>query len=98
MSKKPESPIDDGPAGTGQEIQDIPPGRRFSGNDMVLEIEHNLVADGVDLPNRAIPVNYHAVNRTYTEEEIQSLIETEAKKENPNRQLIGYLNGLKDDL
>jgi len=75
--------------------KDRPPGRRFSGYDEILQIEKEIIADGGELSNRAIPIEYHKEKRDYTTEEINELIDTEVAKENPNRKLIGYLNEIK---
>lgn len=99
MSNKPDTPrTDDSPAGTKQEHADIPTGRRFTGNTDILTTERELVTNGVELPNRAISVEYHASSRTYTNDEIQQIIESELDKDAPNRQLIGYLNKVKAQL
>ena len=99
MSRKPDTPrTDDTPAGTDRDLNDIPVGRRFSANSELLEIERELVADGVELPNRAIPIEYYAESRSYTDDEIRSIIEAELEKDAPNRQLIGYLNEVKAQL
>lgn len=93
MSRKPQTPrTDDTPAGTGQKNSEIPHGRRFSGNDELLRFESELLADGIELANRAIPVGYHTKNRSYDRQEITEIIESELEKTHPNRQLIGYLN------
>lgn len=99
MSRKPQTPNDDEkPAGSDQVPADIPVGYRFSGNSNILEIEQELLADGVELPNRAIPIKYHAANADYDKESIKEIIKTETEKDHPNRQLIGYLNTLKSHL
>jgi len=101
MTRKPDRPNTDGtPAGTPRkewEAKDRPPGRRFSGCDEILQLEKEIIADGGELPNRAIPIKYHEEKRDYTTEEINELIDTEVETENPNRKLIGYLNELKRD-
>jgi len=95
MSRAPQTPRTDGtPAGTNQSFADIPSGRRFTGNDVILECERELAADGHELPNRAIPMEYHASNRTYDDGEIAAIIEDEIARDQPNRELIGYLNTL----
>lgn len=95
MSRKPETPTDDaGPAGTGQELTEIDVGPRFTGSEEILRIERELAAAGVDLPNRAIPIEYHVDEREYARGEVTELIESELEKEAPNRNLIGYLNTL----
>jgi len=98
MSREPDSmDIDDTPGGADSETENIPAGRRFSGSPEILEIERELVAEGVDLPNRAIPISYR--QRDYdSPEDVQDIIETEAAKEHPNRQLIGYLNTRKQEV
>lgn len=93
MSRKPQTPNDDEkPAGTNQEQADIPVGRRFSNNAELLEIERELVAEGVTLENRAIPAEYHTENSDYTVEELTEIIQLETEKDAPNKNLIGYLN------
>ena len=95
MSRAPQTPRTDGtPAGTNQLRSDIPVGRRFSRNEELLRIERELVADGVELDNRAIPAEYHAMNREYDDGEIAAIIEQEVDRDHPNRELIGYLNSL----
>jgi len=93
MSRKPQTPNDDAkPAGTNQEQSNIPVGKRFSGNKELLETERELVADGVELDNRAIPVEYHKEKSDHTTEERNEIIELELEKDAPNKNLIGYLN------
>jgi len=94
MSRKPRTPQDNGPAGTDQPTRTTETGRRFSGNEELLQIERELVANGVDLQNRAIPMEYHTMNRKYEAQEIGEIIELEAEKDHPNKNLIGYLNEL----
>jgi hypothetical protein len=93
MSKKPQTPrTNDGPAGNST-VADIPAGRRFTSSEEILRIEAELIADGVNLPNRAIPAEYHPEQRDYdSPEDIRAEITTEAEKEHPNRSLIGLLN------
>jgi hypothetical protein len=91
MSTKPNTPREHGPAGNSK-IEHIPTGRRFSSNSELLRIEKELIAEGIELPNRAIPAEYHAEIRSYEPGEITELIEQETNKDHPNRQLIGYLN------
>lgn len=76
------------------DMDEIAVGRRFSGNQDILRLERELLADGVELENRAIPMKYHTVKRDYTDSEIAKIIEREVSKEYPNKQLIGYLNEL----
>jgi hypothetical protein len=67
-------------------------GRRFVGDD-VLAIERELIADGRDLPNRGIPVEYRErVESCSNADELRQLIKTETAKEHPNQSLIGYIN------
>lgn len=99
MSRKPDTPRDsDGPAGMDTHREDIATGRRFSGNADLLRIERELVADGAELGNRAIPIEYHAQERDYTAAEIESIIAEEVDHEHPNPNLIGYLNEVKASL
>jgi hypothetical protein len=71
---------------------DRPTGRRFVSGE-VLEIERELVAEGVDLPNRGIPSQYERrVKQCSDVDELRGLIETEVQKPNPNQSLIGYVN------
>ena len=89
MSRKPQTPNDDeGPAGNNQ-LTGIEAGRRFSGNDELIRIEEEMVAEGRKIENRAIPAEYQ---REYEPGEIEEIIELEVGKDNPNRELIGYLN------
>jgi len=68
-------------------------GRRFSGDESILRLERELVADGVTLENRAIPIRDHAeCGDDINAEEIQRRINEETDKEHPNRNRIGYLN------
>jgi len=95
MSRKPDTPTDDaGPAGSGQQFADIPVGRRFSSNDELLRIERDLLAEGVDLSNRAIPSEVHKSNGYESAAAIRERIEAEADREHPNKQTIAYLNEL----
>jgi hypothetical protein len=71
---------------------DHPTGRRFVSGE-VLEIERELVAEGVDLPNRGIPSQYEdRVAECADPDELRGLIETECQKPHPNQSLIGYVN------
>lgn len=71
---------------------DHPTGRRFISGE-ILEIERELIAEGVDLPNRGIPSQYESrVTECKDPDELRALIETECQKPNPNRSLIGYVN------
>jgi len=94
MSRKPVTPNDDEkPAGTNQEPADIPVGRRYSGNEQILQIERELLAEGRELENRAIPKMYHPEQKDYSDQqEVRELIELESEKDHPNKQLIGLLN------
>lgn len=72
---------------------DRPAGRRFTGNQTILDAEAELAADGVDLPNRAIPIADHAeLGDELSAEDIRARIDAEADKDQPNRNRIGYLN------
>lgn len=88
-----ESPTtdDDGPGGSDSELTLGHAGPRYSGNPELLRIERELVADGVDLPNRAVPVEWHP-RESHTTEELRARIEAETETEHPNRALIGVLN------
>jgi len=94
MSRKPTTPgVNNSPDNAGNEITAIRPGRRYSSNTDILQMEAALVADGVDLENRAIPVKYHPEKRAYDDPAaIRELIEAELDSEHPNRALIGLLN------
>jgi len=71
---------------------DIGIGRRFVG-DEALAIERELIADGRDLPNRGIPVEYRErVESCSNADELRELIKTETAKDQPNQSLIGYIN------
>jgi len=71
---------------------DHPTGRRFVSGE-VLEIERELVAEGVDLPNRGIPSQYEdRVTECTDPDELRELIETEVQKPDANQSLIGYVN------
>ena len=102
MTRKPQTPTHDS---TDTDSDDDrtdplarPAGRRFSGNQTVLDIEAELVADGHDLPNRAIPIECHATNITGGPEAVRERIEAETAKDAPNKQTIGYLNTLLQDM
>lgn len=99
MSRKPTDPKN-GTANKAKshEIQSHPPGRRFTGNGEILRLESEMVANGTELNNRAIPVEHHEMNNDYTREEITALVDREVAKSQPNKELIGYLNELKADL
>jgi len=71
---------------------DHPTGRRFVSGE-VLDIERDLVAEGVDLPNRGIPSQYEdRVKECSDVDELRGLIETECQKPHPNQSLIGFVN------
>jgi len=71
---------------------DRPVGRRFI-SDEVADIERELLADGVALPNRGIPSQYESrVASCADADELRQLIETETEKDHPNQSLIGYVN------
>lgn len=99
MSRKPETPKK-GTENKQQtyEPEKIPTGRRFSGDEEILSIEQEMAENDTELPNRAIPVEYHEMNNDYTREQITELVETEVRKDTPNKALIGYLNELKAEL
>lgn len=98
MTREPETPrTDDGPAGDS-EITDIPAGRRFSGSQELLDIESELIAEGQELPNRAIPTEYHPEHGDYDYSDpavVADLLDAEVGKEEPNKSLIGLLNEYK---
>jgi hypothetical protein len=96
-SRKPETPRDDGPAGTGRDLSDIDTGARFVARDSELwQIEQEL-ADAGELPadaNRAVPLCDHPEHGdTLDAAEIRERIERETERENPNQTRIGHLNG-----
>lgn len=97
MSREPQTPNTDKGVAGNSILQDRAAGRRFTANPTILETEAELAIEGVELPNRAIPMEYHTMNRDYTPAEITELIETEVAKDAPNQSLIGYLNQLKND-
>jgi len=71
---------------------DRPVGRRFVGGQLP-EIERELIAEGRDLPNRGIPVEYRErVESCSDVDELRELIETETAKDHPNQSLIGFVN------
>jgi len=71
---------------------DHPTGRRFVSGE-ILEIERELIAEEVDLPNRGIPSQYERrVKQCSDVDELRGLIEAEVQKPNPNQSLIGYVN------
>jgi len=93
MSRKPDTPRQDGPAGMDS-IKDSPEvGRRFTGSQDVLQIEAELIADGKELPNRAIPIQVHQVSNNFTSAKgVRDRIKEELDKEDVNRNTVGYLN------
>ena len=95
MSRKPDTPTEDKGVAGNSALPDRDAGRRFTSNREILDVEAELVADGVELDNRAIPVKHHAQNQTYSKEEIDQIINEEVAKDHPNRNLIGYLNECK---
>jgi hypothetical protein len=99
MTRKPTNPKNgtENKAKT-HEVQSHPPGRRFTGNGELLRLESEMVANGTELPNRAIPIEYHEMNNDYTREEITELVDREVAKDQPNKELIGFLNELKAEL
>jgi len=77
---------------------DHPTGRRFVSGE-ILAIERELVAEGVDLPNRGIPAQYEdQVESCEDPDELRGLIETEVQKPHPNQSLIGYVNDRLEDV
>jgi len=94
MSRKPTTPNDnEKPAGTTKDQTDIPVGRRYSSSEQILKIERELVADGEELDNRAIPAEFHPEQKDYSDpQEVRELIELESEKDHPNKQFIGLLN------
>jgi hypothetical protein len=70
---------------------DRPTGRRFVSGE-VLAIERELVTDGVDLPNRGIPIAYRDKASKADADELRAAIDLEVEKEHPNQSLIGWLN------
>jgi hypothetical protein len=67
-------------------------GRRFVSDDLAAT-ERELVADGADLPNRGIPVQYRdRVAGCDDADELRDLIETECQKPHPNQSLIALVN------
>jgi hypothetical protein len=92
MSRKPDTPNDDEGIAGNSTTGTIPAGRRFSGNEQLLALEDELATE-TTLPNRAIPIKYHPMNRDYDDpEEIRQEIEAEASTDQPNKALIGFLN------
>lgn len=99
MSRKPDTPTNDKDStDLVTELNNIPPGRRFSGNEELLRLESDLLESGVALDNRAIPVEYHEMNNDYDAEQVSRLVTEEVSKDVPNKSLIGYLNQLKENL
>jgi len=94
MSRKPKTPRDDdGPAGTGEQLREVDAGRRFVSDD-ILDTERELVAEGVTLANRGIPIDDHPMHRDYDDAEaIRAELKAEGDKENPNQSLVALLNG-----
>lgn len=73
-----------------QSQEPIPAGPRFvSEAGERWAIEQQLVADGVNLENRAIPARYQGISDP---SEIKQAIATEADADRPNQRAIGYLN------
>jgi len=86
--RKPETP---NPDTETHSTETIPTGRRFIAADSERwRIEQELVAEGADLANRAIPVRYRDLSDPAA---IREAIETEAEADRPNQRAIGYLNG-----
>lgn len=92
MSRKPQTPNDDEGPGGNNTLETIPTGKRFTENEEILRLEKEMAAEGFELENRAIPARYQ---REYDPGEIEEIIALEVEKENSNRQLIGYLNEVK---
>mgnify|MGYP000220398785 CR=1 FL=1 len=95
MSRQPTTPTTDTNAQTAAQPLSIPAGRRFTGSEFILNTEAELVADGKELPNRAIPDKYHRRHMDGPDD-IQQAIDDEVSKDEPNKQAIGYLNTLLD--
>lgn len=94
MSRKPQTPRDNGPAGNSQ-TRDIPAGDRYTGNPEILRIEEELLDDGVDLDNPAKPIEEHPENDNFDDvDDVQAAIKSEVSKDNPDRDRIGQLNRL----
>jgi len=74
---------------------DCDAGRSFTGNEDILRIERELVAEGVDLPKRHIP---QWVRDLETDAEMDDAIEDELEAAHPNKSLIGYLNERKAEV
>ena len=71
-------------------LADIPAGRRFVSRDSVVwAIEQELLVEGVELQNRAIPMEYHGLDDP---DDIRDAIEEQSAAMHPNRNAIGYLN------
>jgi len=85
--RKPETP---NPDAETHSTEDIPTGRRFIAEDSERwRIEQELVAEGADLANRAVPVRYRDLSDPAA---IREAIAAEAEADRPNQQSIGYLN------
>lgn len=79
----------------GPDMAEIDVGKRFSDNPEVLRLERELVADGVELDNRAVPLSDHPEHHAFeSTQEIREAIESEADSEHPNKARIGVLNDL----
>lgn len=72
---------------------EIPVGRRFTDNPDILRLEREMIAEGVELGNRAVPINDHPEKHDYeAAAEIRDEIAAEASKDYPNKERIGVLN------
>ena len=84
--RKPDTP---NPTET-HSTETIPTGRRFIAEDSERwRIEQELVAEGADLANRAVPLRYRGLSDPAA---IREAIAAEAEAEHPNQQAIGHLN------
>jgi len=96
MSRQPDTPrTDDSPAGQTSTSDDINVGPRYTSNTDILRIEQELRDDGVELANRAIPVEHHPMHEGLdSPEAVRDAVQTEAESEDPNRDRIAHLNRL----
>jgi len=85
--RKPDTP---NPDTETHSTEDIPTGRRFLAEDSERwRIEQELVAEGANLANRAVPVRYRDLSDPAA---IREAIGAEAEADRPNQRAIGYLN------
>lgn len=78
-----------------QPLDEIPVGRRFTSSDDLLAVESEMIAEGIELANRAIPLSDHPEHHNYdSADEIREEIEAELSRDHPNKQRIGVLNEL----